>query len=1623
MIRLVYSPDPFSPGKGREVADVPAEGKRLRELVAPWTGGGSAEGFVAMIDGDECDFDDVPADGAFVLVTRTAGGLETGVAYVLASLVVSTATGLISQALLPGVDEVEDPRETAPTYGFGGQIVSSRREGAPIALAYGKIRAGGQIINEFVENGRGATLSSSYAVQIAFGEGPIRSIGGLAEPTADGTILRTNIDTVGFLTGVLVDGNDASALSGAEAQTRLGYDEQSPASGFEYAGTPTPNGALLDAPSTAALAPSNGNIDPLTTSQSDQDDYWASYGEAVILPAGTYDAARVTVSFPNGAYIISGSAVGRIYLNLIVRYIELDGSGTPITTGGNFGDGWVRLPMELYAYQTRSPVALDFVFPFYDPATYSSPSVGGAIFFPADSTPPTPDLRIAEASVTKPVAWGSGNDVAELSVEFWVNVTTFNNGGGTNPGTQHMICGLYEFETHGWSVSIELKEFALAPGATVTRWVPVLRKHQGSTTVDYHENYVAGGTSDGIGEPTVEITAATWTHVAITYEGEFQPSKDRLRFYVDGQMIEELILDIDLDHADYDFAVGRFEEETVAINAEIDELIVYNRALTPQEVRTSYNFGEGMHHDAQTSMIFAYHFNGTATDFSGNGNDLTGSGGPTYTVSDVVNRPSGNLLKPGRYRVEVAKNNSKTTNVGARDVPELDSVTGLVDGGLSYAGSPVLSLKVAATEEINSTAPTVTSLIEGRLVPVWDGDSVTEPNFVRRYTRNLAWVVADWIITPRIALGRELGVTRIDPVSFQVLADFCDEWLTDGRGNFRESTNDGDADGWVDLRYDGTTVDAVTGELRGSISIRFAAFADIPDHWQVGKGVRFDGTPAVGGNMNLDVSYPNMDGFEIYFINDSDSLPFVNVYYDRLHLGEPWTGTAGSLASAIGAGNVTGTIEGAERRFTYDAFLDTAERGWERVIQTLSLARAVPLLDGDTVRVKIRRPRSVTGFVGMGNIIEGSFEVGYIGTSANANEITVHFKDEGRDYDQSTQSYLHPSIDTTDLSAVVTDDVSAVGITRRVQALRLAVYMTKLNVEVKRRGSFDVGPDGLKFEVGDLLAVSHDIVPWGVGGRVQYADAAGATSIRLDREITIESGTTAYVRVRNEANGKSRTIEVSQAAGVYAAGTPIALDAAIPFDVTRQTLYTFFHDGAEMVIDVVSIELDESLGAHVEWVEYVESVYDDDVDAVSALSSQATGSLAQVQQASNVIPGNVENLRVAELPPSANSEDDVPRVLVTWTRPASTPVAGGFAIWGERFGELPVLVAEVRGDATSAEIALPTVDAGEVYRVTVQQIAPGGARRDPEMCPSRAVRIERLGAKPAAPTNVRAVFAEDTVTYAWDLPANAPALVVEARAGGWSLGRVIFTSSRGDRSFGPTPNWSAGRITLRSMNAAGRYSDPVTLDLDTSDVDRNSDATDVDPVLGAIEWADYEDGWIDDSSHSSPKPVMVDLARDADGFLSFSGSSLTASYTTSDPTDGFTYGRTRREVYVEANCLAFEAIATTGDALTVPPDDPRAAILSGDGFSHNRAEFSSGVTLSVEARISRDGTSWGAWREFHPGLIQCVAVQFRITITRASTDFDVQIRSFKTGVAAKVASLYDVTPEDLFLRRELDFHG
>ncbi|MBU0532584.1 right-handed parallel beta-helix repeat-containing protein, partial [Candidatus Micrarchaeota archaeon] len=127
---------------------------------------------------------------------------------------------------------------------------------------------------------------------------------------------------------------------------------------------------------------------------------------------------------------------------------------------------------------------------------------------------------------------------------------------------------------------------------------------------------------------TSTITAGTWHHIGFTYNGH------NLRFYINGQFDTEKNYSGPLVTPFADVYIGARQDGLRNWNGSIDEVLVFNRTLSAQEILALYNGSSDQYYHNFTGLSTGQHnFTAYAVDTSGNKNE-TEERTVTITASD-----------------------------------------------------------------------------------------------------------------------------------------------------------------------------------------------------------------------------------------------------------------------------------------------------------------------------------------------------------------------------------------------------------------------------------------------------------------------------------------------------------------------------------------------------------------------------------------------------------------------------------------------------------------------------------------------------------------------------------------------------------------------------------------------------------------------------------------------------------------------------------------------------------------------------------------------------------------------------------------------------------------------------
>lgn len=1570
MIRVVYLCNPFDPSsvevellpfrEGMTVDDAVPPRLTRRETLTVRLNGRPAALSETLCDLDAVTVGAMPGDpltatafGKSLIAIGSAAKTAWGGLHILGKFILGAgALSIASRLLAPPPPGRRRGDESSATYGFSGPG-NIRVEGQPIPIVYGRFRVPGTIVNEFIRT----TVSppqSDYFALISYGEGPIYSIAGETTDTVRGQPLRTGGN---FPRGIQINANDAQDLDDAAIAIRLGTIEQDLVSDDVLSFASTEQGAYVGSTLESVETTSTNNsamaFDNSTYTLAVADTHFTDYGVAYSF-TGDFDAFRLLVNMQGGLYRLNSTGgTSSSNIAFAVRYIELDGGGSPITSGGPEGDGYVRLPLRPpFVMSQRNPFTLELAHTFYDPQTYVHPPGGRAL-----------ELDGVNDTATKATPNGvlASGVVPAMSLSAWVKIDT--------SGT-HTIAD--------WKGALTGFRLQAIPSTSGLRLRLVYGVGSSDVTVDQMV--------------TTNFAVGEWALVAFSLTTSSNQQNTVAKLWVNNGLPHSA------SFANTFKSAGPQTFQLGIMDGLIDEVEWRKTAYTQQDITYRYNSGLGRYlipdngGVANGNVIALWHFDAVANpqlDATLNANSLTLNNGAAVPASlnglVLSDAPGSATPKSGRYKVEVVRVNNDSTAIEVSDEAVLSEVYGVTNEEYSYPTSPLLALRVRASEQLNSTKPTTTAIVQGRLCPHWDGNSASNPDFYTAWTRNPAWIALDLILNQRYGMGQHYTGPDVGLQSFSDFAAYCDEKVYDHQGTF-----DATAD-WTDATYTGSAG-------VGSIVFEFdsAAFASV--RWAVGDYVGVSGAPVVSEDINS----VDLEGYEITEIDSTAYTVTVSVSL----AGDPWTsGTALSSHTAV-----TGTLEGREPRYTFDGVIDTARPAWDQLLDVLAVGRAIPIREGKRIRVKWERARSAVDIIGQAQIAADSFVVSYAGKQGRANSMTVEFHDENANYDRVSALLDHPSIQgVSTLDKVRTESAFLFGCTRRSQAMRHAAFLLNVNATLIREGRFRCAVDAIALEVGDVVILAHDVMPWGDSGRIYTSDST--TSVKLGEPVTLAAATTYELVIRNNVTGQYESREVTSAAGTYALNSPLTVASAYTFTPQRDDPYVLCIQGEERKVQITEISTTKSMERDVAWVEYADSVYEDDwfgdIDAADQTDDPAPSPLQ--------VPPDPDSVSVIETAVRGPGGNYVTTLQVSWSQSSSLFVAGTavhFSTDGGPFEQ----VATVSGRASSIDIPISRSEQGQSIVVAVQPFTTAGVRRRVESCANASLTIQGISVAPTAPTAIAVRTEGDLASYA--ITPTDDSHSHEIRRGGWILGDPVVSFAHGTQRSQAISNWASafnvnvGRLHCRALNSAGLYSDEVTLDASVTPAGARAVPDWI--TAGNVNWAVYADGWRTISAPPPGDPVLTGFTANDDplgDYLTFDGGSLTATYEVAYTAPSFDLVDASRvqRCYAEAWYKAEQSYPKTAADFEWDAGDPLQARWTPEGPTTLR-DGEDACTLKIQINY-HDGSSWSDWQDLSSGSVYLLTdVKFRLVATRPSTDYNIRVFRFVTRVRTQSVVNNERTP-------------
>lgn len=309
----------------------------------------------------------------------------------------------------------------------------------------------------------------------------------------------------------------------------------------------------------------------------------------------------------------------------------------------------------------------------------------------------------------------------------------------------------------------------------------------------------------------------------------------------------------------------------------------------------------------------------------------------------------------------------------------------------------------------------------------------------------------------------------------------------------------------------------------------------------------------------------------------------------------------------------------------------------------------------------------------MGNIVQGSFELSYLGVEDRADVVEVTYFDAANDYEKSTITIYADDYDSIDIPNQPTQ-LTYNGITSYQQAYREGKYQLYCNKLLQETITFKADVEAISCQVGDQILVSHDVPEWSYSGRIDKVNTDGSVVVGLDiEEITIPEGETWGIMVRNSTDNTLTTYTVAEVSGKYG---EVRVKATSSIKASEGDLFSLGRINSIVKPFVVkSLQKSGDLEYTISALEYVEGVYSEDYTIPEPNYSLALKTLTPAT-----------NLKVSENLHAEDSGELLKTVYLTWQGNGLANIY--VSIDG---GETFYLAGQSEGNSATIEIS-PTVD-------------------------------------------------------------------------------------------------------------------------------------------------------------------------------------------------------------------------------------------------------------------------------------------------------------------------------------------
>lgn len=503
-----------------------------------------------------------------------------------------------------------------------------------------------------------------------------------------------------------------------------------------------------------------------------------------------------------------------------------------------------------------------------------------------------------------------------------------------------------------------------------------------------------------------------------------------------------------------------------------------------------------------------------------------------------------------------------------------------------------------------------------------------------------------------------------------------------------------------------------------------------------------------------------------------------------------------------------------------DLVIDSPEAAWTHLLRICQAGRAMLVVRGNRISVKYEYSSAHgrgTNSVPTKEAVQlfsttnvRDFQVSYVNVRERPGVITGQFLNGAKDFAQDTVDEVDPEggfdrPDTLNPLGYVRQVVQMYGISRYSQVKRELLFMHSVNSKIRSVVQFEVGVEALAAEVGDVIAVQHDVLrPFDVEAfSYRIGVTSNTNSVRLDRPFTKEVGKN-YEIVVTDVDGEVQTRTITASNGTYAPGVAIAVNATV--NVLRGVTAAL-GETAKVVKEyqIVEVSLTQDLFRRIRAVDWVPSMH-----AIAALATNSAtegAEFAEVYQ-TNALPLSEDGSAFAASSLRVSCPTEPGDLVLGWEQP------DGYRSRKARIYLRPSgatkwwAIDEVRG----VECPLRRLAAGDAYQVSVALEKQDGGFQLPDDGTTLTFTAPEF--PQVSPPSLRrgAISASGGVLrLRWD-PVDSPWLdYYEVRHGSrWTGARMVARTRDPWLDLDLSPRYDgtvgAGDFQVRARSKGGLYS-------------------------------------------------------------------------------------------------------------------------------------------------------------------------------------------------------------------------